>query len=161
MLHEEQRRSPRGHNLIFLTLASKLKSLAWVSKPVSPWKMPSARDSTIFLICWKWAKVTIIFFCVGARQRPRGNLWRPFFSEDVQKFAIFFDEDLFFRRLLAKLRPWLWPRDFLSLASRESVFGKSILGLGLGFFCVLGLGLNPCVLESTSDEELLRNQVWS
>ena len=25
------------------------------------------------------------------------------------------------------------------------------LGLGLGFFCVLGLGLEPCVLDSTSD----------
>ena len=28
-----------------------------------------------------------------------------------------------------------------------------ILGLGLGFFCVLGLGLEPCVLDSTSGAE--------
>ena len=41
-----------------------------------------------------------------------------------------------------------WPRAFLSLASRGSVLGKAVLGLGLGFFCVLGL--EPYVLDSTS-----------
>ena len=46
------------------------------------------------------------------------------------------------------LGPWPWPRAFLSLASRGSVLGKAVLGLG--FFCVLGLGLEPCVLDSTS-----------
>ena len=53
-----------------------------------------------------------------------------------------------------------WPREclsserlslasdfFVSLASRVSVFGKAVLGLG--FFCVLGL--EPCVLDSTCD----------
>ena len=44
--------------------------------------------------------------------------------------------------------PWPWPRAFLSLASRGSVLGKAVLGLGLGFFCVLGY--EPCVLDSTS-----------
>ena len=34
----------------------------------------------------------------------------------------------------------------LVLASRGSVLGKTVLGLG--FFCVLGL--KPCVLDSTS-----------
>ena len=48
------------------------------------------------------------------------------------------------------LGPWPWPRAFLSLASRGSVLGKAVLGLGLGFFCVLGLGLEPCVLDSIS-----------
>ena len=33
-----------------------------------------------------------------------------------------------------------WPREGLSLASRGSVFGRAVLGLG--FFCVLGFGLN-------------------
>ena len=32
------------------------------------------------------------------------------------------------------LGPWPWPRAFLSLASRVSVLGKAVLGLGLGFF---------------------------
>ena len=31
-----------------------------------------------------------------------------------------------------------------------SVLGRAVLGLGLGFFCFLGLGLEPCVLDSTS-----------
>ena len=63
------------------------------------------------------------------------------------------------------LGPWPWPRAFLSLASRVSVLGKAVLGLESVcprkgcpwpwawlriFFCVLGLGLEPCVLDSTS-----------
>ena len=48
------------------------------------------------------------------------------------------------------LGPWPWPRALLSLVSGGSVLGKAVLGLGLGFFCVLGLGLEPCVLDSTS-----------
>ena len=40
---------------------------------------------------------------------------------------------------------------FVSLASRRSVFGRAVIGLDLGLFCVLGLGLKPCVLDSTSD----------
>ena len=32
------------------------------------------------------------------------------------------------------LGPWPWPRAFLSLASKGSVLGKAVLGLGLGFF---------------------------
>ena len=56
-----------------------------------------------------------------------------------------FCEDLFFFFLESTcacvLGPWAWPRAFLSLASKVSV-------LGLGFFCVLGL--EPCVLDSTS-----------
>ena len=40
-------------------------------------------------------------------------------------------------------RPWPWGHILKSLAS-------SIPVLGLGFFCVLGLGLEPWVLDSTS-----------
>ena len=54
----------------------------------------------------------------------------------------------FFLESTCALCPWPWPRAFLSLASRVSVLGKAVLGLGLGFFCVLGL--EPCVLDSTS-----------
>ena len=60
-----------------------------------------------------------------------------------------FCEDLFFFffwRALALCVLGPWPRAFLSLASRVSVLGKAVLGLG--FFCVLGL--EPCVLDSTS-----------
>ena len=33
-------------------------------------------------------------------------------------------------------------------------FVSLVLGLGLGFFCVLGLGLEPCVFDSTSVTEI-------
>ena len=42
------------------------------------------------------------------------------------------------------LGPWPWPRECLS-SERLS------LALASDFFCVLGLGLEPCVLDSTSD----------
>ena len=43
---------------------------------------------------------------------------------------------------------WPWPQAFLCLALRESVHKTWVLGLG--FFCVLGLGLERCVVDSTS-----------
>ena len=54
------------------------------------------------------------------------------FCEDLFFFFFFF----FFWRALALcvLGPWPWPRAFLSLASRVSVLGKAVLGLGLGLF---------------------------
>ena len=62
-----------------------------------------------------------------------------------------FCEDLFFWRALALVS--------LALVSRVSVLENAVLGLGLGFFCVfgLGLGLEPCVLDSTSDYVSKRN----
>ena len=97
--------------------------------------------------------------------------WKTFFSGDRLKnfcedlFFLFFFfgdrlknfcEDLFFfwRALaLCVLGPWPWPRAFLSLASRVSVLGKAVLGLGLGFFlCPWPRALCPrlhlCFLES-------------
>ena len=40
----------------------------------------------------------------------------------------------------------------VSLALSIPVLGleKSVLGLGLGFFCIIGLGFERCVLDSTS-----------
>ena len=43
---------------------------------------------------------------------------------------LFLAEDL-------RLYPWPWPRALLSLASRGSVLGRAVLGLGLGFFVSL------------------------
>ena len=44
-------------------------------------------------------------------------------------------EDFFFQNTCAcVLGPWPWPRAFLSLASRGSVLGKAVLGLGF-FLC--------------------------
>ena len=47
-------------------------------------------------------------------------------------------EDLFFGEH-EHLCPCPWPRAFLSLASRVSVLGRAVLGLGLGFFVSLAL----------------------
>ena len=62
---------------------------------------------------------------------PKKLFWRPFFLENTCGCV---------------LGPWPWLRAFLSLASRGSVHEKTVLGLGI--FC--GLGLGPCVLDSTS-----------
>ena len=51
-----------------------------------------------------------------------------------------------------------WPGAFLSLASRGSFLGRCVLGLG--FFCVLGLGLEPYVVDSTSDDYLLAYRIY-
>ena len=57
--------------------------------------------------------------------------WKTFFFGDrLKKFC----EELFFCGEHFRLYPWPWPRAFLSLASRVSVLGKAVLGLGLGFF---------------------------
>ena len=80
-------------------------------------------------------------------------LKRPFFSFFFGDRLKNLCDDLFFFFFFLEstcacvLGPW--PRAFLSLASRVSVPGKAVLGLGLGFFCVLGL--KPCVLDSTSE----------
>ena len=59
-------------------------------------------------------------------------------------------EDLFFGPHL-RLCPW-------SLALSIAVLGRAVLGLNLGFFlCFLGLGLEPCVLDSTSAIEQYDN----
>ena len=63
---------------------------------------------------------------------PEKNFWRLFFLRLPEKNF----EDLFFGEHL-RLCPWPW--EGLSLASK--------------FFCVLGLGLEPCVLDSTSDNK--------
>ena len=43
-------------------------------------------------------------------------------------------EDFFFLENVCACVLAPWPRAFLSLASRSSVLGKAVLGLGLGFF---------------------------
>ena len=60
--------------------------------------------------------------------------WKTFFCGDRLKN---FCENLFFfleSTCACVLGSWPCPRAFLSLASRVSVLGKAVLGLGLGFF---------------------------
>ena len=124
-----------------LALASKVKSLALASRPqvLENWPVLGSRTALFF---------GMLKIC-GALEKFFG---KRFLVEIACK--IFVKTFFFFWRALALcvLGTWPWPRAFLSLASRVSVLGKAVLGLGLGlgFFCVLGLGLEPCVLDSTS-----------
>ena len=84
-------------------------------------------------IAWKKFLKTFFYFLK--------NAWKFFLKSWF--FFFFFGEYL-------RLCPWPWPQAFLSLASRGSVLRRAVLGLSHGFFCVLGLGLEPSVLDSTS-----------
>ena len=124
----------------------------------SPRKLacPRLEDSTIFWnvkILWSAWKIFWKTFFSGDRLKnfcedlffffwrsPEKFLWRPFFFfwRSPEKFL--WRPFFFFWRALALcvLGPWPWPRAFLSLASRVSVLGKAVLGLGLGlgfFLC--------------------------
>ena len=145
---------PRGHILKSLALASKVKSLA--SSPEN-WPVLGSRTALFFEllkfcealenffgkrffveIAWKiFVKPFFFFFWRSLKK----FLWRPFF--------LFF----FWRALalvsLASSIPVLgleslcpWPRAFLSLASRVSVLGKAVLGLGF-FLCPWPRALCP------------------
>ena len=108
----------------------------------SPRKLacPRLEDSSIFwIVKISWSAWKIFWktcFC--------GDRWKNF-CEDLFFFFFFF---FFFWRALALVSLVLglehscpWPRECLS---------SERLSLALDFFCVLGLGLEPCVLDSTS-----------
>ena len=89
------------------------------------------------------------FFLVSSsRDRLKKTFWRPFLPNKIFWRSFFWDRlkkifgDIFFleNTCVCVLGPW--PREGLSLA------------LDSNFFCVLGLGLEPCVLDSTSVCEL-------
>ena len=64
---------------------------------------------------------------------PNPKFWLRLLIRDSLKN---FFEDVFFLEnpCGCVLDPWPWPRAFLSLASRGSVLGKAVLGLGF-FLC--------------------------
>ena len=103
----------------------------------SPRKLacPRLEDSTIFWI------VKILWSAWK-------NFWKTFFCEIAWK--IFVKGFFFFLESTCAcvLGPWPWPRAFLSLASRVSLLGKAVLGLGLGFFFV-SLALASSLVSST------------
>ena len=118
-----------------------MKSLALASKPqvLENYPGPRLEDSTIFeplKFRWKTPETLRkickdLFLVSSSRDRLKKNLEDLFLPEKIF-------EDLFFleNTCVCVLGPW--PREGLSLASK--------------FFCVLshGLGLEPCVLDSTS-----------
>ena len=153
IIHTNQRWSPRGRpwprgqilKSLALALASKVKSLALAlaSRPqvLENWPVFGSRTALFF------GKLK---FC-GAVEKIIG---KRFYRGDRSKN---FCEDLFFFfwRALALVSLVLglglehscpWPRECLS-SERLSL----ALALASDFFCVLGLGLEPCVLDSSSD----------
>ena len=120
----------------------------------------------------------LCFVLKNAKELPKKNFkdifsWRTL--EFFGKFTKFWSEILFFRERLnfpENLRiygaktffflentfascPWSWA--FLPLASRESVLGRTVVGLG--FFCVLGL--EPCPwLHLISSSIFLFLDIW-
>ena len=142
----------------------------------SPWPWPR-RSSPRKLACPRLEGSTI-FWIVKILWSTWKILWKTFFCGDCLKnfcedlfFFFFWDrlknfcEDLFFFffffwRALALVSLILglglehscpWPRECLS---------PERLSLASDFFCVLGLGLEPCVLDSTSGSYILFFQ-WS
>ena len=155
---KDQRWSPRGHILKSLALASKVKSLASRPQVLENWPVLGSRTALSFgklkfcgavekvfgkrfvvEIAWKIFVKTFFFFL----RSPEKFLWRPFF--------FFFGEHLRFVSLVLGLgleHSCPWPRECLS-SERLS------FALASDFFCVLGLGLEPCVLDSTSAKDSL------
>ena len=117
-----------------------MKSLALASRPqvLENWPVLDSRTALFF---------ELLKFC-GALEKFFG---KRVFVEIACK--IFVKTFFFFWRALALVSLVLgfglehscpWPRECLS-SKRLS------LALASDFFCVLGLGLEPCVLDSTSD----------
>ena len=106
----------------------------------SPRKLacPRLEDSTIFWnvkILWSGWKIFWKTFFSGDRLKNFCEDLFFFFLEIAWKIFVMTFFFFFWRALaLCVLGPWPWPRAFLSLASRVSVLGKAVLGLGLGFF---------------------------
>ena len=110
----------------------------------SPRKLacPRLEDSTIFWIVkilWSaWKIFWKTYFCGDRLKNVCEDLF--FFGDRLKSFC----EDLFFLEgtCACVLSPWPWPRAFLSLASRVSVLGKAVLGLGF-FLCPWPWALCP------------------
>ena len=154
---DNQRWSPRGHILKSLALALKVKSLALASRPqvLENWTVLGSRTALFFEVL-KFCGVLEKFF--GKRffaEIARKIFVKIFFFWDCLKnFCV--DPSFFWRALalvslvlglgLEHSRPW--PRECLSSERLSLAFASD-------FFCVLGLGLEPCVLDSTSGDNTL------
>ena len=127
-----------------------MKSLVLVSKPQVLKNCPVLGSRTaLFFVplksCWKTLetlrKICKDLFLFSAIANLKKIFEDPFFLEISWKtFFCRSPETIFSRPFFmedtCRLCPWT-----LALASKGTVFGRAVLGLGLGFFCVLSLGL--------------------
>ena len=126
-----------------LSLEDVLKDTFWCPWP---WPQRSSPWPQVLENCPALSSRTALFFeLLKFCRSPEKVLLKTFYFGENLKF---FFEDLFFLENTCACVRGPWPHAFLSLASRGSVLGRAVLGLGLGFFFVLGL--EPCVLDSTS-----------
>ena len=130
--------SSRTHfEILDLGLEGQALGLEASSPRKLPW--PRLEDSTIFCI---------VKILLENARNPAENLRRPFlFSSFGDRLKNIF-EDLIFENTCAwALGPWPWPQHFFPWPRK--VLSSEGLPLALDFFCVLGL--EPCVLDSSSD----------
>ena len=131
----KQRWSPRGHNLKSLAFASKVRSLASQPQVLENCTVLGSRTA-LFFESWKFCrktpdtsrKICENLFCFPLLEIARKKFLKTFFGGDRLKNCF---EDLFFLKNACTCVLGLWPRAFLSLASRESVLGKLFLSLKL------------------------------
>ena len=103
-----------------LALASKVKSLALAPRPqvLENWPVLGSRTAVIF---------ELLKFCEALEKFFGKRFFFEIARKNFVKTFFFFLEST--RGCV--LGPWPWSRAFLSLASRVSVLGKAVLGLGL------------------------------
>ena len=123
----------RGH--ILKSLASKVKSLALRPQVLENWPVLDSRTALFF---------ELLKFC----RSPEKNFRRRFLLENAWKnfLKTFFLENTGLVFLVLGLGPehsCPWAREGLSLE-------RLSLALASDFFCVVGLGLEPCLLDCTS-----------
>ena len=118
--------------------------------------LSSAREQHYFLNCWNF---------VEKRQKPCGKLAKTSFYSAIGDrlksiFKTFFAWNKFWGPFFLEntfacvLGPW--SRAFLCLASRGSVFGRAVLGLGRGFFVSLASSLVSSTPPLTENHLLYR-----
>ena len=144
------------------SLASKVKSLALASRPqvLENWPFLGSRTALFFeLLKFRGALEKFFwktFFCGDRLKNFREERLFFFFGDRPKKFLwrpVFFCRALALVSLVIGLGfehscPWL--RECLS---------SERLSLASDVFCVLGLGLEPCVLDSTSAIPIVQNFV--
>ena len=130
------RMSSRTHFEV-LSLGLERQVLGLGLKASSSQKLPCSRLEDSLHYFFEWLKVcrsAAKFFSRPFFFRSPENFLKTFFWRSPEKK---FWRPFFWNTCVCVLHPWPWPRAFLSLASRGSVLGRAVLGLGLGFFLCL------------------------
>ena len=139
-----------------LTLASKVKSMALKSLVLKNCPVLGSRTALFFELLKFCRKPEKIFLRSFFLRLPEKIFEDPFFGDHLKQTFFLFcflrtlaPVSLVFGRGLEHSCPW--PRKGLSSEGLS-------LALASVFCCALGLGLEPCVLDSTSDYYVKKSQ---